>query len=282
MKKILLIIAVIFGGASLVLAQATTMPAVQQNLKVLVIPFTPIGGTTSHEWVGAAIQENLMTDVAGSPSVWALGFDHPIPNGDVAQATAQARNTGASLVVFGAYQFTTDNQLRITGQVLDVNAGRAVATLKATGALVDLFKLEDSLSGQVQAVLPQQPGNVPASNLPTVSYGPNQSPTPVYASNPEQVVVPDTAATPPVTTYVYSSPTYVSPDYGYTYPYYGYSYPYYGYPYYYGSFPVIIGGGFRSGFGFRGGFGGHGGFVGHGGFAGHGGGFAGHGGFGHR
>jgi TolB-like protein len=251
-------------------------------LKVLVIPFTPIGGITSHEWVGAAIQENLMTDVAGSPSVWALGLDHPIPNGDVAQATAQARSTGASLVVFGAYQFT-ESQLRITGQVLDVNANRVVATLKATGALVDLFKLEDTLSNQVQAVLPQQPNNLPA-----VSYGPDQSPAPVYASNPEPVPAPAdasvaVAATPPVTTYVYS-PTYDAPNYGYSY-----AYPTYSYPYYYGGFPIVIGGGyyhyhgpyyyhgfsggFRPGFGFHGG----GGFGFHGGFSG-----GGHGGFGHR
>jgi TolB-like protein len=311
---------VLFGGLEFlavpaaVVAQATTQPVAQPTLKVLVIPFAAVGGTTSHEWVSAAIQENFMTDVASNPSVWALGLDHPIPAGDTHRALDAGRNAGASLVVSGSYQYT-DSGLRITGQVLDVNDGHIVTTLKATGMLADLFKMEDTLTSQLQAVLPA------GSNLPVVSYGANQSPAPVYASQPQDVqpqqvgpqqvgpqqiapqqVAPQddtTVAAPPATTYVYQAPTYTTPTYVYTYPAYNYSYAYSA-PYCYGGYyggPVYLNfgwggyygrpywGGYHYYGGLRGGYGYHGGFGGgfRGGFSGgfHGGvGF--HGGFGHR
>jgi len=263
MNRLSILLGVIFGASSLALGQATTMPAVDAPVKVLVIPFAQIGNT-DHEWVGAALQESLMTEVSGDSAVQAMALNRPLARGDMSQVTAAAKDAGATLVVFGAYQYSADSQLRVTGEVLDVNFGRAVGTLKATGALVDLFKIEDSLSGQVQAALPQAPSNAPV----VATNGPDQSTVPVFAGN-----APATAAAPPATTYVYQSPPVdSSPTYVYSDPAYGYPY------YYYGGFPVVIGGGWGWGrpyyyHGFGGGF--HGGFGG--GF--HGGGF--HGGGGH-
>jgi TolB-like protein len=260
MNRLTILIAMVLGAGSLAFGQATTMPSDPAAVKVLVIPFAQIGDTTGHEWVGAAIQESLMTEAAGNTTVWAVALDRPLARGDMSQVTAAAKGTGATLVVFGAYQYS-DSQLRVTGEVTDVNAGRVLGTLKATGALIDLFKIEDSLSAQLQALLPQPP-----SNLPVVVNGPpaDQSATPVYAGDQSATV----ATAQPATTYVYQSPPVnYSTNYVYTSPYYGY-----GYPYYYGGYPVIIGGGwgwgrpyyYRPGFGPRPGWGyrGGGGFRG--------------------
>jgi len=257
MNRLMILLAVILGAGSLALGQATTMPAVDGPVKILVIPFAQIGGTTGHEWVGSALQESLMTEAAGNTIVQAVALDRPLARGDMSQVTAAAKGTGASLVVFGAFQYS-DSQLRVTGEVVDVNYGKVLGVLKATGGVTDLFKIEDSIGAQLQALLPQPPNNLPV----VVNGPPDQSAIPGYAGN-----VPATVA-PPATTYVYQSPpVYTTPDYVY-------SYPSYGYPYYYSSYPVIISGGFGFGRpfffprGFVGGF--HGGFHG-GGF--HGGGF---------
>jgi TolB-like protein len=260
MKRLLALLVVVLGSGSLALAQATTMPAVQQPLKVLIVPFRPIGNTSGHEWVGSAIQENLITQAAGDTAVQAMAMSEPL-NGGGPEAVAAAKNAGATLVVFGTYEIS-DSQIRVNGQIVDVNYGRALGTLKVTGAITDLFKIEDTLSSQLGSALPQPPTNVPV-----VTYGPDQSSSaiPYYTAN-QQVV------TSPAPTYVYSPPTYV-------YPYPAYSYPYY---YDYPTFPVVIyggygwggygryyhpwGGGFRGGGGFHGGVG----FSGRVGFGGHG------------
>jgi TolB-like protein len=264
----------LLGCASMSLAQATTMPDPAVQTKVLVVPFVQIGAT-DHEWVGQAINENLVTQVAGNSAVRAINLNVPL-NGQ-AEAVSAAQHVGAPLVIFGTYQFA-DTQLRVTGQVYDTVNNRTVAALTSTGALTDLFKIEDAISNQVSAALPQVATN--QNQMPVSTYGPAQSPTdPTVA----------TADVQPTQTYVYGQaqqPTYVyaaQPSYAYSYPYpysYGYYGGYYGYPYYGGI--VVIGGGrgFRGGgWGGRGGWGGggRGGFVG-GGMRG-GGGF---GGGGHR
>jgi TolB-like protein len=265
MKRILALLVVVLGSASLAFAQPATMPAVRQPLKVLIIPFRQVGNTTGHEWVASAIQENLMTEAAGNLSIQALGLGQPL-NGSGPEAMEAGKNMGATLVVFGTYEIS-DSQLRVNGQIEDVNYGRTLGTLKATGAITDLFKIEDTLSSQLGSALPQPPA---PANEPMVTYGPDQSSTPVpyYTANPQVVTTP-----PP--TYVYSYPPYSD----YSYP---YAYPYDYYPY--ASFPVIVYGGWGRGWyghpwvhgyvgpGFHGGigFGVHGGYAGggRGGFGG--------------
>jgi len=122
---------------------------------------------------------------------------------------------------------------------VDVSSGRSVGALLASGDIHDLFKMEDTLSGQLVPLLPQAVD----SSIPTVTYGtPDQ---PYVPSTQAPAVVPDNS-----TPYVQSSPSYV-PDYSYPYystPYYSnYGYPYYGYYYP----PIYFGGGFYFGHGFH-------------------------------
>jgi len=252
MKQLVTLLAVVLGAASMTFAQATTMPAVDTSLsdgpvKVLVIPFAEIGQGSGHAWVGAALQESLTTEVAGDPAVLAVQFDHPISGSDLQQITATARERGATLAVFGTYQ-CSGTDLRVTGRIIDINFGRDVGTLKATGAQADLFKIEDTLGTQLQAALPAPPANPPVVAANTSDQSAQSTSTLPPYTGPSQAPVDQQATAPTYDT----SGAYASSG-GYSaYPY-TYAYPYsYGYPYsyYYGG-PIVIGGGW----GYRGGWG---------------------------
>jgi TolB-like protein len=290
MKRLLVMLVAVLGVVSMAFAQVTAVPTAQQPMKVLVIPFKQIGGV-GHEWVGAAIHENLIMQVAADQAIQAVEMSKPLVDNTPQDAIATAKSNGATLVVYGSFQFSGD-QFRVNGQILDADDNRTLATLRATGPIIDLFKIEDTLWQQLNSALPQPPTTMP----PSITYGAEQSASPqavpYYAGNEAANSV---VTQPPA--YVYTTPPY--DYYGYGYPYYGYPYYYggYGYPFYYGGFgPYYYGrgwggrffvgrGGFRGGFhngfrggfggGFRGGFGGgfHGGGMGggfHGGGGGHG------------
>jgi TolB-like protein len=141
------IMLVAFG--SVVLAQEAK-PA-----KVLVLPFESIGPEPK-DWIARALEQNLMAELARVPSVEPVAGTTSA--GDQEAALKAATAAGAKFVVFGSYQ-AVDSDLRMTGQVIDVETKQALAGLKATGTLRDLFGLEDTIASQVKKSLPQaQPG----------------------------------------------------------------------------------------------------------------------------
>jgi TolB-like protein len=257
MTKVLFVLIVIFGACSLALAQATTQPVieqpttmpVQEPIRLLVVPFKQIG-PNGHEWVGSALHENLVTEAAKDSTIQVLSWNQGLTDNTPQGAIAAAKKANATLVVYGSYQFASDDQLRICGQILDANYGRTLAALKATGTINDLFRMEDTIADQLNVALPE-----PVDAMPAVTYGSENPPeVPQYYAGGQE----DYSATAPQPSTVYVQPP---TDYG---DYYDYGYPYYGgYPYYYGGYgyPYFYGGygGFynRGGFG-RGGF--HGGF----------------------
>jgi len=271
-----MIAAAVLGAGSFVFGQATTMPSqappaesvpmvqiqpsapqVQPTAapwRVLVQPFKLIGNTSGREWVAEAIQENLSAAVSSTPGLSAIDGS-PVANR--ADAIAAARNAGAALVITGSCELT-DTQIRAIGQVDDVQTGLTLGTLKSTGNSGDMFRIEDDLTSQLAAVLPQPPGAAQAQ--------------PPVTEAPAEVAPPSQQYVYPAQPYIYNygyTPDYYYPDYGYDY-----GYPYYGY---YGFYPGIYGGFGYGRFGFRGGYGFHGGGFHGGGFGGgfHGGGFGG-------
>lgn len=260
---------------------------------VLLLPVAAPAG--SYSWVGRAIQQDVEVDLAqmGIARVIAPASG---PQADDSEAALRAaRDAGATHVVFARAQ-VSGNQLRVTGQVLNVSDGKSLAAIKMTAPADNLFPLEDGISVQIAHALPGGPealasaakaqndqGNQqPKQSMPTVIYGQPSSSAPAEAPAPQYYSTsPPSDYSAPYTTntYVYTDPYY----YGYGYPYYGYGY----YPFgiYYGGFGFFGGnfhnrfhdgghfrGGFHDGDGFRGGFGGgfHGGGGSHG--SGHGGG----------
>lgn len=119
--------------------------------KVLVLPFD-VAGPTEKPWIAKAVQQNLMAELSRLNSVQPVTGATAAKDQDAALKAAQ--EAGADFVVQGTYQ-AVDSDLRLTGQVLDVAKKQAVAGLKSTGSLRDLFGLEDVIASQVKRALPQ-------------------------------------------------------------------------------------------------------------------------------
>ena len=242
-----------------------TQPA-SENGKILVLPFNAFNTSPNQQWLGRSIQQSLAADLTTVAPGRVAMIETSAP--DTNAALDLGRKENGQYVIYGSF-VTSGSDMRMTGEVLDVQAGRPIAGLKATGRSMDIFRLEDLLAMQARQRLGlgpafaqnPMPGNAPA---PEGDYGPlsvQQAPaTDQYAQAYEQ---------PPVVQNYYDTYYYGNP-YAYDGLGYGYGWPFWG--------GVVI---TSPGFGR---FHGHGGFRNHGGFShggfGHTGGFS-HGGFGH-
>lgn len=128
--------------------------------KVLVLPLTGISEGTDRDWIGRAMHQSMLAELAR------MGFVEPItPKASTepvstSEAAAQAgRDAGAAYVVYGSYQ-TIENDVRVTGQIVDASTGKIVGGIKATGNVRDLFGIEDIIANQLKrelagAILPE-------------------------------------------------------------------------------------------------------------------------------
>lgn len=229
--------------AALTIASALAVPGVTRAAqadatRVLVIPFTTLNVADDQQWIGRAIEENIIADFGHSNAYMPVAFQGQLLVEDNATAITLAHKANADLVIRGAAQ-RVDKTLRITAQMIDARTGDSLTTASVTGSAADLLKLEDDLSAQLrtnaasaqQAQLQAQPQQQMAAPQQADSAGGI-----TYTPNP-------TYATPSYTPGYSYDPTYVAPtyyDYGYSPAYYG-SYPYYstygyGYPsFYFGS-----------------------------------------------
>jgi TolB-like protein len=196
--------------------------------QVLLLPFSPVGddAVNHYAWVSQAIDESVKANLARNPAVQFQG-GAPAPvdakNSTASRdaALAEAHQKNAAVLAFGTYQVVGD-QLRVSGEVVNVSNGTPVAGIDVTGAVRDLFKVEDAINGQIAQALPA-PNN--PGNYNTASEIYTAQPAPDYDSGQ----APAASGAPNV--------TYYYPDYSPTVPYtysdsdYGYSPSYYGYPY---------------------------------------------------
>ncbi|HWE04704.1 MAG TPA: hypothetical protein VG326_20020 [Tepidisphaeraceae bacterium] len=274
------------------------MPAVDpqlQNEKILVLPFQPVDPGETKPWIGKSIQQSMVADLMAFAPDRVITADQFAVS--VEAAIDLGREHGARYVIAGGY-LSTEHELRVTGQLLDAQTGKAVTGLKVTGDLSQVFHMEDGLAMQVRARLfpasmeapptggsPQVPTSGSGADMVAVPQ-PQQSatataaairneagvyaaqPTPYYSSYATAPAPVAYGAGPGAYTY-YPTPAYDYGDYGYP-DYYGY-YPYYGgYPYY-SDFGVGLGfyyggvwhGGYGHGYHHDGYYGGHGGYGGH-------------------
>jgi TolB-like protein len=263
--------------SALTLATALAMPAFAQQQqaapqqqsgpRVLVIPFTTLNVGDNQEWIGRAVQEDIIADFGRTNQFLPVAFQGQIVVEDNATAVSLAHKADATLVIRGSAQMVGPD-LRITAQMIDARSGDTVTTASVTGPTADLLKLEDGLSAQLrtnlaamQAPLPTQQPAAAQPDQAQASGPVTYAPSPAYAAQP--AYTPGYSYAP-----TYAAPVYADPGYGYDVS------PYYDYGYLGG--PIVVYGG---GFGFRGyGRGFSGGYHG-GGFGGGGGGFHGGGGF---
>ena len=216
--------------------EPTTQPAA--GGKILVLPFTTLNKSDYQVWLGRSIQQSLLADLSAAAPQRAISVDSEAP--DTTAAIEAGRKAGAAYVVEGNF-VTSGQELRLTGQVLDVSSGQAIAGLKATGSIRDVFHLEDQVAGQVRQRLALGPA-VTAGNGQYASGEGSMSPlrAPSQPSTDEyySAVAPQTYAVPE-NQYYYNSYYYEYPAYGS-----GYDYGYYGYPWGYPAFGFVAVGGF--------------------------------------
>ena len=218
-------------------AHAQTAPADVQppGGTVLVLPFASASG--GNDWMGKAVQQDLLTDLTQGTTTRVLAPSSAAAAHDSEAALLTARNSGASIVVFGQAQ-SAGKEVRLTGQVLDVATARPLGALKATGPSDELFHLEDALAGQVFLALPRT--LLTAQTLRGVQQAAEQQATNATQPPPSQVgrEVPVSVYSPPSDSGVSYSPqqyySYATPTYSYEYPAQVYNYYYpdytYGYP----------------------------------------------------
>ncbi len=118
---------------------------------VAVIPFTNVLGDADINWLGAGIAETLTTDLEQVPGVsvvrWEAVAGESIERTqlDVVLARQLAATRGLKWLVTGAVQsLATD--LRITTQILSVDTGLPLMTIKVDGQWEDVFGLQDRLA----------------------------------------------------------------------------------------------------------------------------------------
>lgn len=159
MKRMVVILAVALMGGSAALAapaSPSTRPAAaprgveDARPRVLVLPFEELAEGPSRPWVGKAMQQSLVAELTrgGLVSVMTPAADAP-PATDAAAAAKLARDVHAPLVIIGSYQLI-EQELRVTGQMLESINGESIAGINATGSLRDLFGIQDVIAAQVR------------------------------------------------------------------------------------------------------------------------------------
>jgi TolB-like protein len=245
-------ITIMLAGASRAFAAPTTAPSAPGGAKplpqdvqdprprVLVMPFDELSDTPKRDWVGKAMQQSLVAELTRTGTVSVITPPADAPEVKDAKALAKlARDLQAPLVITGTYQLL-DQDLRVTGQMLESINGEPVAGIKADGNLRDLFSIEDQIGSQVrrdiQAIFniqpaqpddrnPRDPFNAKPNNIRQQQQR-RQPESGTYAGSDLQRSL-DNQWAPPAATY---DDTYARGRYGYPPPYY---YPPYGsYDYY--------------------------------------------------
>ena len=150
MRNVAVLLVVVVGVAG------RTWGAEASGGGVLLLPFAAVGETGGAEWIGQAVQQSLLSDLSRVKTLQPLVPGTAIKGAMDLEGVRQAgKAAGADYVVYGSYQLG-EVALRITGQVLDVNSGRFVGGVKATGSVRELFEMEDAIAEQTKRILSKQ------------------------------------------------------------------------------------------------------------------------------
>ena len=150
----LLTCVLVFPAVCLAQDAATTQPVPNETATVIVLPFTA-PAPPQYQWIGRGVQQDLLADLTPHVRGSVAAPADAAPVADAAPALQAAPTRGASIVVFGSAQAIGD-QLRLTGQVVNVSSGKPLAGLKATGTVQSVFRLEDEIAAQVIRAIPER------------------------------------------------------------------------------------------------------------------------------
>jgi TolB-like protein len=206
--------------------QPTTQPS-EPAARILVLPFTAMNASEQSSWLGRSIQQSLLADLTIAAPGRLLSADGEAA--DTVAAVAAGKKSQADFVIIGSFttiDLETGKQLRIAGQLVDVEHQSALAGFKVTGMYADIFQLEDQVGRQIRHRL----SDAGAIRVPVIALGPSTTPEPV-----------EIAQAPTINEYqqAYGNPQPMiggAADSGYNY--------YYGDPYYSGGYDLSYGPGY--------------------------------------
>jgi DNA-binding winged helix-turn-helix (wHTH) protein/Tfp pilus assembly protein PilF len=146
--------------------------SVATDESIAVMDFANVSGDADSAWLSAGIAETVSGDLR------ALGRFRVVDRRRVAEAIRRTDGSlrevstelGAPLAVVGSYQRQGD-RIRITGRIVNVVNGEALADAKVDGPLSNIFELQDQVVGQFSSELGIQTGNpvTPSSSRETAS-----------------------------------------------------------------------------------------------------------------
>jgi len=125
-------------------AAPTPANAAGNDQSIAVMDFTNVSGDPDSAWLSAGIAETVTADLR------ALGGFRVVDRGRVMEATRRTKGSlqevadelNVPLAVVGSYQKNGD-RIRITGRIVNVRNGEALADAKVDGALESIFELQD-------------------------------------------------------------------------------------------------------------------------------------------
>ena len=172
-------------GTCALAADPETRPATSRSTSsvVLVLPFAALNSPEDQRWLGRSIQQSLVADLTAIAPGQVLSSESAA--NDNAAAIDAGRKAGARYVVRGDFA-TAGRDTRITGQVFEVETGKPVTAIKATGPSTNVFWLEDDLAAQIRRRLALNPvassSPAPQTNVPAMEplRIPAQAPTDAY------------------------------------------------------------------------------------------------------
>ena len=123
---------------------------------VAVIPFTNVSRDEADDWIGDGIAETVTADLESLGDLTVIAQERVraaarrLGDADLDDVTVTAlgRELGARWVVTGGYQ-RLGSQLRITARLVDTTTGLVASTVKADGALDDIFDLQDRIATEL-------------------------------------------------------------------------------------------------------------------------------------
>jgi tetratricopeptide (TPR) repeat protein len=141
--------AVARGGA----AAAPSVAAAPPNA-IAVLAFSNITKSPEDDWLGVGMMETITADLKGDAGLPVIACERicevekrltgQASHGESEIGTRLGREVGARWVVTGGFQRLGD-RIRITARAVEVDSGAVATTVKADGAMSDLFSLQDRI-----------------------------------------------------------------------------------------------------------------------------------------
>lgn len=118
--------------------------------KIVVLPLVAINPAEQQSWVGRQVRQAMVADLVPTAPGRVDALDTTAK--DPSAAMQAARKAGARYMVTGEFA-TINDDVRVMGRIIDVQSGKALASIKATGSDNDLFQIEQALSDQLRRAL---------------------------------------------------------------------------------------------------------------------------------